>query len=883
MRLSAGALRVIRVRWPAVLHVAAARSRLRRHWFVLAAFICGLALPLSASALPGRITIEPPSGLPVLWIGGMPAVRTTYAFWNKGWAWAGTDAKLSFDGPLTYSTTARNESLGLDIGTAVRRTSPREVTMVFTVNARRTVPDAIGGGLAFALDRAAFTAHLGEPQLLPGNRGWAWGRPGATRIEVRFDPPLPAVVFKDAQKDEVRGAFYGAVEPGLRTFSVTLAASQDIVFGPGMAERLGPEDAARWPESPLDSRRAPVDLSFLNADDRPAGRRGFVRAVDDRLVFADGTPARFWGTNLTAYALFTTSPEGIKQAARRLAQLGFNLVRLHHHDSDWVNPNVFGKPAPASTRQLDPAALDKIDLWVSALKAEGIYVWLDLHVGRQLRAGDGITAFDEIRKGAATADLRGYNYVNRSIEAAMQAFNTAYLDRVNRYTGIAYKDEPAVAGLLITNENDLTNHFGNSLLPDKNVPRHSAAYMRKADEFARANGLPRDQTWRSWEHGPSKLLLNDLEQQFHQRMIAQLRSLGMDVPVAATSQWGLNTLASLPALTVGDLIDAHEYGDTGELEKNPLFGATFVHSLAAAQVAGKPFSVTEWNLGTYPAADRHTAPLYVAAAASHQGWDAVMLYAYSQGSQDGAGNAGQWEAWMDPSLIATMPAAALMFRRGDVRAATTTYVFAPSRELLYYRPLSARTAVALRTAAELGRLLIALPPTRELPWLGPSVIPPGAIVLTDPDRPLLAADATGSVSDTGELRRSWADGTLTLDTPRTKAVTGWIGGRSVRLGADVVADISTPYASVTVQSLTPEAIGKSRALLVSLGSRSSTTSPLRAEPVTGTLLIRAPPGVQLRLWTDPRRAPVALTYRDGFYRIELGAALGSQWLVLSDA
>src|SRR5207249_3729901 len=78
-----------------------------------------------------------------------------------------------------------------------------------------------------------------------------------------------------------------------------------------------------------------VDLSFLNAPEKPAGKRGFLKTQKDKLVFEDGAVARFWGTNLTAYTLFGTSKEGVKQQARRLSELGFNLVRLVHHDSAW--------------------------------------------------------------------------------------------------------------------------------------------------------------------------------------------------------------------------------------------------------------------------------------------------------------------------------------------------------------------------------------------------------------------------------------------------------------------------------------------------------------------------------------------------------------------
>ena len=79
-------------------------------------------------------------------------------------------------------------------------------------------------------------------------------------------------------------------------------------------------------------------------------------------------------------------------------QLGFNLVRLHHHDSPWVSPNVFGKK-PADTRTLSAEALATLDWWIKCLEDEGIYVWLDLHVQRQLTGGDGIADFDEISHG----------------------------------------------------------------------------------------------------------------------------------------------------------------------------------------------------------------------------------------------------------------------------------------------------------------------------------------------------------------------------------------------------------------------------------------------------------------------------------------------------
>jgi hypothetical protein len=74
----------------------------------------------------------------------------------------------------------------------------------------------------------------------------------------------------------------------------------------------------------------------------------------------------------------------VKRQARRLSELGFNLVRIYHHDSPWVVPNIFGERTAMDTKSLSQAMLERLDWWITCLKQEGIYVWLDLHVGRQL-------------------------------------------------------------------------------------------------------------------------------------------------------------------------------------------------------------------------------------------------------------------------------------------------------------------------------------------------------------------------------------------------------------------------------------------------------------------------------------------------------------------
>jgi hypothetical protein len=628
-----------------------------------------------------------------------------------------------------------------------------------------------------------------------------------------------------------------------------------------------------------------VDLSFLNLPEKPAGKHGFLNAGEGSLVFEDGTRARFWGTNLTANALFGMgSREDVRLQARRLSQLGFNLVRLHHHDSYWVNPNIFGQGDTADTKKLNGAMLQRMDWWIKCLKDEGIYLWLDLEVQRQLTQGDGIAGFDEISKSDPSDNLRGYNYVNSSIQQAMKLFNESYLNHLNTFTGLRYKDDPAIVSMMLSNENDITFHFANRLLPDKHVPNHDAAYMAEANAFAGRFQLPKDKVWRSWEPGPSKLFLNDLERRFDVDMLAHLRALGVKVPVVTTSSWG-GPLYSLPALTSGDIIDVHSYGRAGELERNPLKIANMVHWIAASRVVGRPLSVSEWNVEPFPVPDRDVIPLYLAASARLQGWDIVMQYAYAQEPIVGWGRPSNWQSFNDPALMATLPAAALLYRRGDVREADTVYVFAPTQAQLFGEDISPDNAVALRTATEKGKLMIALPGAKELSWLERSVVPAGAKVVSDPSRSLIDNNANDAVSDTGELRHDWDQGVFTIDTPRTQAAMGRIGGKSVNL-TDVEIAVTTPSATVAVQSLDDKQIRNADRILISLGATSVPKGrnelPFYSEPIVGHLRIQARKGLKLyaQRGTSTDKSGTDLRYENGRYQITLDASIGTYWLLL---
>jgi hypothetical protein len=878
-----------------MLHVNALLSSLHhrlgtgRHririWAITVLAVAALVPQARASQL--LATIDESSALPRLILGG-DALRTTYLFYGDNWAWAAqnidTRQLQGFEGRFTGS----NELLATTLSGSLTAPGPQSLRWQWAFQASKAMKGGMGGGMEFVFDLVAYRALLGEPELLPGRQGWRWGRADGPRAEMRFEPPLADVFFEQGDRGRVRALFYNKeIRVGELSHTATLTLEGGAALRAPPSVRYGFNRAASWPLIKMDAPEVGLDLSFLNAQDKPAGRRGPVRAAGDRLVWPDGTPARFWGTNVTANALFSTPRDRVPGQARRMARMGINLVRMTHHDPPWTSPNIFGDGDTPGTRQILASSRDALDWWVKCLQDEGIYVWIDVHVQRHFKAADGIDHFEELPLGFGpkTRDLKGFNYVNRSIQTAMHQFADAYLGAVNPYTRKRLLDDPAVLAVQITNENDVTHHFGNLMLPNKGVPNHTALYMAAAEAFAKRHRLPKDKVWRSWEHGPSKLFLSDLEVAFHREAMQRLRGQGLRALVSTTSQWGDNPLSSIPALTVGDVIDAHVYGDGEELERNPLWQPNLVHFVAMSQVAGLPLTLSEWNMGAHPAPDRHVLPLYIAASAAHQGWDAMMQYAYSQVALHHNGVTEHWSAFNDPAQVVPFAAAALMYRQGHLREASSVYAFAPSSATMFGTALSAENTPALRLASERGKVLLVMPATPELPWLKAGSVPEGARRITDVAR--LDSPPAGDriAADNGETVRDWARGVYTINTSHSQAALGWIGGQRQQLG-DIEVAVSSPHASVSVHSMDGKPIAQSTQLLIAVAAvtmpAAEGVAQFRSQPVGGSVTVRAPAGLQLFELPEagPRATPAALRFANGRYTINLGDIQGTRWLML---
>jgi hypothetical protein len=197
-----------------------------------------------------------------------------------------------------------------------------------------------------------------------------------------------------------------------------------------------------------------VDVSWLN--DRPAGGHGFVRARDGHFVDGSGKRVRFLASNFTFGSCFPDHDTADKLATR-LASLGINCIRFHHIDNQ-AAPRGIWKAGTSKKNEFDPDQLDRLDYFIAALKRQGIYADVNLHISRNYWEGedfpDGLASNRE-RQEKLPNYGKAIDKINDQMIRMQRDYARALLTHVNAYTHTSYAKEPCVAIVEINNENSL--------------------------------------------------------------------------------------------------------------------------------------------------------------------------------------------------------------------------------------------------------------------------------------------------------------------------------------------------------------------------------------------------------------------------------------------
>jgi len=644
-----------------------------------------------------------------------------------------------------------------------------------------------------------------------------------------------------------------------------------------------------------------ADVRFLH--DGPAGSHGFIQVRDGHLYRADGKRFRCWGVNITGFSTGSAEiPAGddARQTAAFLAQIGVNCVRMHFLDmpvtqgprerSGGADPTP-AKSSPSgliadgpTSRVLDPAALDRLDHWFAELKKNGIYVNFNLNVGRTYRAGDNVPDAELI--GIAKA----YTYFGPELIALQKEYARQLLDHRNRVTGLRYADDPAVVTVEVVNENSLLEFWMRNWLRGERVPGgrntqldmtpHYQALLvglyndwlaknRKPAEVAQLRmlaGVAAGQPvpfMRRGDHPDAPRLrldaelafLTQVEIDFHAEMKRYLKDeVGVKSPIIPMADHTY-FIANQPLMRTAirsDIMDAHVYWQHPSIygkRNEPMVNSpelSIIQKLARSAVAGKPLTVSEvnhpWPSGDYGA---EMIPI-LASYAALQDWDGIYFYTYEpkvRGKWTPLVT-GEFDIALDPAKIAQMPAGAMIFLRGDVSAAKETLTRSYSTDQIN----------------EASRL-----PRAEMPYYTPgfdTMIPlvHGSRVACLDCKPSLPAPlptANPIVSDTGEL--SWKtsegkDGLVSIDTPRSQALVGFVNANPKVQTRNLAADIKNAFAAITLSSLDGKPLNLSdKMLLTTTGKVENTgqlwndrramlsnwgTAPTLIEPITGWLQLK---------------------------------------------
>ena len=258
--------------------------------------------------------------------------------------------------------------------------------------------------------------------------------------------------------------------------------------------------------------------------------------------------------------------------------------------------------------------------------------------------------------------------------------------------------------------------------------------------------------------------------------------------------------------------------------------------LALKQVVGYPMMVTETHW-VPPLGYQSEAPFLAAAYQSLTGVDAAFWNGTCEiewsnrdrAAWDSASRA-KWSI-ATPMMLGQFPAAALLFRRGDVTSGHPAVVEHRSLEQLWGRvpPIIAEDPGYdpnrdLGDTARRSQLAGGVDPLAFL--VGPVQVVYGS----DPAKTTVAdlsryIDREKKVvrSDTGQLAWDYGRGLCTLDAPRAQGVTGFLRPvGSIKLG-DVTIRSENQYATVLVVSLDGTPLARSGRVLVQVGTRARPT------------------------------------------------------------
>jgi len=503
-----------------------------------------------------------------------------------------------------------------------------------------------------------------------------------------------------------------------------------------------------------------IDLSQNIKSQAPAGKYGFVKSVGGHFEFENrpGVPVRFWGVNTTGDAHYME--HDITSAMMdELSAMGCNSIRIHHFDSDL---NRY----PDADGGFYKKNLDRLDYFVAEAKKRGIYITLDFftyrHRDNMERLGN-----------PSQMDYKVLCYFNEKARAGFMDFAKQLMGHVNPYTGVAWKDEPAITSINLINEGTL-----NIQVP-RVAPAVKALVEKKFQEYVTKHNikLSDENRGRYWTE-----FLTDAGKTFFLTVRKELQDFGVKA-VMCDQNFGD---PALDTRNTYDYVDTHFYFShpisfsgshlppTFYGNGSPIKGfAAGVRDVALSRILGKPFALTEWN---YCWPNRHffEGPFLTGAYAALQ--DYSGLWSFDVPNYWEQGQLGPFTILSNTMTKLSMRAGSLFYLRGDVKASENTIATTveASKKMGMYPQLLSKYGIVYPPYSS-DQVIAALPGENISPAKAvtgkdmPEILQNMAKINNIPAH-LLSLEKKTAQSDTGEILLDAGKEMFTVSTPRSEAL-----------------------------------------------------------------------------------------------------------------
>jgi hypothetical protein len=208
--------------------------------------------------------------------------------------------------------------------------------------------------------------------------------------------------------------------------------------------------------------------------DAPAGVHGRPEMVGEKFV-VNGKEMKIWGVNVGSGGCMPAKSVAVAQA-RKYAKYGINCVRLHK-----FSPQLNSLD---DTGFFDPAQLDRLDYFTAQLKKQGVYYQFDPffhHVLSPYERKQVEHPEDFVDSKGKPRNTYAVINISRELQDLRLKWIKALMNHVNPYTGLAYKDDPALASVEFQNEDGI--FFYSTGAAVLSWPRYGRQFARRYSDW----------------------------------------------------------------------------------------------------------------------------------------------------------------------------------------------------------------------------------------------------------------------------------------------------------------------------------------------------------------------------------------------------------------